>query len=55
MTAKLDKEEEEEKSKDLDSLSFPKTKTLLERITKSLGFKALLQTILLQAYVASRN
>ena len=38
MTAKLDKEEEE-KSKDLDSLSFPKTKTLLERIAKSLGFK----------------
>lgn len=37
MTAKLDKEEE--KSKDLDSLSFPKTKTLLERIVKSLGFK----------------
>ena len=37
MTAKLDKEEE--KSKDLDSLSFPKTKTLLERIAKSLGFK----------------
>lgn len=37
MTAKLDKEEE--KSKDLDSLSFPKTKTLLERIAKFLGFK----------------
>lgn len=37
MTAKLDKEEE--RSKDLDSLSFPKTKTLLERIAKSLGFK----------------
>ena len=37
MTAKLEKEEE--KSKDLDSLSFPETKKLLTRICKSLGFK----------------
>lgn len=39
MTAKLDKEEEEEKSKDLDSLKFSETKKFLSRICKSLGFK----------------
>ena len=38
MTAKLDKEAEE-KPKNLDSLKFSEVKRLLERISKSLGFR----------------